>query len=229
MDSLSVKIWFGEISISEADYPYQLSLLNENEQRQAENFKNDPLRRRYVANRAKLREILAHVVDCNPANLRIEIAQHGKPYLADYPEIDFNLSHTGNNIAVAIGRRCQVGIDIELCKTRSSLSALVEKCFDREEKNYWQQLPESLKTQEFYRFWTRKEAFVKATGRGIALGLTSCVINPSRPSTFLRIPEEFGLPLEWRIHDMNHLSDTSMAGALVIKTDKKLSIEQLFI
>jgi 4'-phosphopantetheinyl transferase len=229
MDSLSVKIWFGEISITEADYPYQLSLLNKDEQRQAENFKNDPLRRRYVANRAKLREILAQVVDCNSASLRIDTGQHGKPFLADYPEIDFNLSHTGNKIAVAIGHRCQVGIDIELCKSRSSLSALVEKCFGDEEKVYWKQLSETVKTQEFYRFWTRKEAFVKATGRGIALGLTSCVINPSRPGTFLRIPEEFGLPSEWRIHDMSNLNDTSIAGALVIKTDKKLSIEQLFI
>ena len=229
MTGLSVKVWFGEISITEADYPYQISLLNENEQRQADNFKNDLLRRRYVANRAKLREILAQIVNCNPASLRFEIAQHGKPYLGDHPEIEFNLSHTGNKIAVAIGHRCQVGIDIELCKTRSSLSALVEKCFDQEEKNYWQQLPESLKPQEFYRFWTRKEAFVKATGRGIALGLTSCVINPNQPSTFLRIPAEFGLPSEWRIHNMSDLNDTSIVGALVIKTDKKLSIEQLLI
>ncbi|MBK8816964.1 MAG: 4'-phosphopantetheinyl transferase superfamily protein [Methylococcaceae bacterium] len=143
--------------------------------------------------------------------------------------MEFNLSHTGNKIAIAVGYRCQLGIDIELCKTRSSLSALVEKCFDKVEKNYWQQLPETLKAQEFYRFWTRKEAFVKATGRGIALGLKICVINPNQPNTFLRIPAKFGLPSEWRIHDINQLNDTSIAGAVVIKTDKKLLIEQIFI
>lgn len=228
MESRSIKIWLGEISNYEEEYPLHWSILDVNEKQQASNFKNEHFRLRYVAIHAKLRTLLAQAVDTNPEELRIEIAQHGKPYLTDYPDVSFNLSHTANTMAVAITSHCVLGIDIEICKPRANLSALVEKCFGEEEKRFWYQLPENQKTQEFYRFWTRKEAFVKATGRGIALGLKQCVINPIRPTEFLNIPEEFGLSAEWWIHDIENGKDTTIVGALAIKSDVILPIEQIY-
>lgn len=218
MENRSVKVWLGDIESNEKAYPTHWSMLDKNERQQANNFKNDPLRQRYVAIHAKLRVLLAQTVDVDPSGLRILKAQHGKPYLADYPDVAFNLSHTANMMAAAIAFHYELGIDIEWCKPRANLSALVEKCFADEEKRYWQQLPDSKKLPEFYRFWTRKEAFVKATGRGIALGLKQCVINPNKPSEFLKIPEEFGPPSDWPIHDIRLDKEPSIVGALVMNT-----------
>ena len=64
-------------------------------------------------------------------------------------------------------------------------------------------LPEHQKIPEFYRFWTRKEAFVKATGHGIALGLNHCVINPENPTEFLRVPENCGQASAWHVLDID--------------------------
>ncbi len=67
-----------------------------------------------------------------------------------------------------------------------------------------------------YRFWTRKEALVKATGRGIALGLNLCVVNPENQAELLRVPADCGSASTWRVLDIALGQD--VCGALV--TDK---------
>ena len=120
---------------------------------------------------------------------------------------------------VAIGWNCRLGVDIEICKQRINLSGLVDKCFAEEEAAYWTQLPEIQKNREFYRFWTRKEAFVKATGHGIALGLNQCVINPENPTEFLRVPDNCGQASAWHVQDID--LGEGIYSALV--ADKKFS------
>ncbi len=218
-----IKLWQGDVTAQESDYPRYWLRLGQAEQKQSANFQNKQIRQRFVEIHGRLREILGDVVNEDPAELRIHRAQYGKPYLADYPGLSFNLSHTGNKMAVAVAHHCELGVDIEHCKPRPNLAALVEKCFAEEEMDFWRQLPDTQKTQAFYRFWTRKEAFVKATGRGIALGLKHCVINPNRLNEFLRVPEEYGPPAAWRIHDI--AINSSIDGALAVNTGKPLTIE----
>jgi 4'-phosphopantetheinyl transferase len=102
-----------------------------------------------------------------------------------------------------VANNCQLGVDIEQCKQRASLADLVKKCFSVEEAAYWQQLPEHQKHYTFYQFWTRKEAFVKATGLGISLGLSECVINPDNTQQFLRVPLHCGLATDWHSRDID--------------------------
>lgn len=225
MERNVISLWQGEVRAQESDYPRFWAMLSQAERKRSANFLNQKNHQRFVEIHARLREILASIVDVNPARLRILRAQYGKPYLADYPEISFNLSHTGNKMAVAAAQYCELGIDIELCKPRPNFAALVEKCFGEEEQHYWRQLPEIQQPQAFYRFWTRKEAFVKATGRGIALGLKACVINPEKPGEFLSIPEEFGQPADWRIVDIS--MSAKICGALAVKSDRPLVIAAL--
>ncbi|NOU21557.1 MAG: 4'-phosphopantetheinyl transferase superfamily protein [Methyloglobulus sp.] len=218
MDSLEVKLWQGDCVAEETDYQRYWRILDPTEQQHASTIKNEQLHRRYVETHARLRILLGDAVNTAPEQLRIHKAEHGKPYLADYPELAFNLSHTVNKMVVAFAYNCELGVDIEICKPRTNLAALVDKCFAEEEKSYWQQLPESQQIQAFYRFWTRKEAFVKATGRGIALGLKQCVINPQNPSELIRIPDDYGHASEWSIQDID--LDKAICGALAVrKTD----------
>ena len=135
------------------------------------------------------------------------------------PDLAFNLSHTADNLLIAIGWNCQLGVDIEDCKQRTNLSGLVDKCFAAEEATYWSQLPEDQKLSAFYRFWTRKEAFVKATGHGISLGLNQCVINPENTTEFLSVPDHCGKASAW--HALEIDSEKGICSALV--ADKKFT------
>ncbi|MEQ1486685.1 4'-phosphopantetheinyl transferase superfamily protein [Methyloglobulus sp.] len=211
-----IKLWHGDIAASEADYGQYWQILDQVEQQHACNIKNGQLHQRYVEIHARLRILLGDAVNAPPEQLRIVKAEHGKPYLIDYPKLAFNLSHTANRMVVAIAYDCALGVDIELCKPRTNLAALVDKCFAEEEKNYWQQLPKAQQKQAFYRFWTRKEAFVKATGRGIALGLNQCVFNPDNLNELLRIPDGYGETGEWMIQDID--MDMFIYGALACWT-----------
>jgi 4'-phosphopantetheinyl transferase len=220
MKSEIVEVWHGKVIAEEAHYLAYWRVLDEAEQTQARKFKNALLHKRYVEIHGKLRNLLAKTLDQPPEKIRIKKAEHGKPYLSDYPELAFNLSHSADRVMVAIGWNCRLGIDMEICKQRINLSGLVDKCFAEEESAYWTQLPEIQKNEAFYRFWTRKEAFVKATGHGIALGLNQCVINPENPTKFLRVPDNCGQASTWHVQDID--LGEGVYSALVV--DKKFSV-----
>jgi 4'-phosphopantetheinyl transferase len=215
VDQPEIKLWQGEIAGRETDYPQYWRILHPTEQQYANTINNVERHRRYVEIHARLRILLGDAVKAAPEQLLIQKAEYGKPYLADYPELAFNLSHTGNQMVLAMAYNRDLGVDIEQCKPRKNLTALVDKCFAEEEKTYWQLLPVSQQTQAFYRFWTRKEAFVKATGRGIALGLNNCVVNPENQNELLRIPENYGLASEWLVQAID--LGVSICGAMVAK------------
>jgi 4'-phosphopantetheinyl transferase len=198
---MNIDFWHSHY-LDNAAYSHHWHLLDSTEKTRAEKFKTPLLQQRYVTAHGRLRTILAQYLNVSPESLRIQKTAHGKPYLVDYPELAFNLSHTGNVMAVAVANNCQLGVDIEQCKYRTNLAALVEKCFGAEEAAYWQQQPEALQLREFYQFWTRKEAFVKATGLGISLGLRDCVVNPDNPQQFLAIPAVCGLASDWQCQDI---------------------------
>ena len=203
MKSETVKIWHGKVTAEDAHYQAYWRVLDEAEQTQAGKFKNALLHNRYVEIHGRLRMLLAQKLNQSPEKIRIKKAEHGKPYLADYPELAFNLSHSADRVMIAVGWNCQIGIDIEICKQRINLCGLVDKCFSEEEVAYWINLPDDQKKQAFYRFWTRKEAFVKATGHGIALGLKQCVINPENSTEFLRVPDNCGQASAWHVLEID--------------------------
>jgi 4'-phosphopantetheinyl transferase len=202
LSSNTISVYYGQTKHPNSDFQSDWRILDKQEQHQALQFKNDVLQQRYIAVHAKLRVLLARTLHQVPNSIVIHKTAHGKPYLADYPEWAFNLSHSGNVFAIAIGTHCQLGIDLEIHKHRANIVGLINKCFAPEEVDYFKQLSEAIKTAEFYRFWTRKEAFVKATGFGIALGLQHCVINPEHPDRFIRIPETCGDITHWYLRDI---------------------------
>jgi 4'-phosphopantetheinyl transferase len=219
MNTESVEIWHGIVTADEGLYDGFWIVLDEEERRQAKRFSNTLLHNRYVEVHGRLRYLLADKVNQAPDKITINKTKQGKPYLADYPELAFNLSHSAEQMLVAFAWNCRVGIDVEQCKSRANLNGLVNKCFAEPEKSYWNQLPDNEKHQAFYRFWTRKEAFVKATGHGIVLGLDQCVVNTANPVEFTSVPVQCGKASIWSIQDLE--LGEGLCGAIV--ADKKLN------
>lgn len=217
MSTETIQIWHCNIAADSANYQDYWRVLDVAEQAHAEKMKIDLLHKRYVEVHGRLRYLLAGILDEQPEKIRIGKAEHGKPYLVDTPELVFNLSHSASAMVIAVGWNCQLGVDMEYYKPRTSLAGLVDKCFAEEESAYWRKLSDDRKVTEFYRFWTRKEAFVKATGRGIGLGLNHCVINPESQDEFLRIPAEYGQASTWHALDID--LGQGVCSALVMDKD----------
>ena len=99
---------------------------------------------------------------------------HGKPYFPDLPELHFNLSHSGTKVLCAVSDR-SIGCDAE--KIGSYNEKLVRRFFHPEECTLLLSAPDaSAQTELFYRLWTLKESFLKATGLGLSLPLDSFAV-----------------------------------------------------
>lgn len=103
------------------------------------------------------------VIEANNQCFDYEIAYNsqGKPYFLSNREIFFNISHSSNYVACVIGDR-PVGIDIE--KARKGRQNLAKRFFDISEAEW---IKECDSDQRFFRIWTLKEAYGKATGQGV--------------------------------------------------------------
>jgi len=203
-----------------------LAILDKEEIATAERFKFPGLRQRYIISHGILRQLLAKYIHESAADLRIKKAEFGKPFLPDYPELSFNMSHSGDMLALAISSQCQLGIDIECYKTRNAWEGLVKKCFAPEETHYWYSLDKTDRGPAFYQFWVKKEAFVKAVGKGIILGLDQCVINPDNFASFLRVPKLGGLAAQWQIYSLN-MSENEFGAVVSDKLNAELRLIEL--
>jgi len=210
-----VDIWHGDILPAEPEEQDYYLLLNAEEKEKAATFKRLEVQKKYIKTRGVLRKVLGSYVNEHPQQLVIKAAEHGKPFL-EQQDLSFNLSHTANRFVIAVSNCGEIGIDLEQHRERVNLLGLVNKCFSIEEKDYWLTLPEEQKVTMFYRFWVRKEAFVKAVGRGIALGLDQCVINPKKQSRFIRVPSEYKAAIDWNIVDIE-LNNKDIC-AMVLRT-----------
>lgn len=99
-----------------------------------------------------------------PAEAEVAKTVLGKPYLARYPGVQFNLSHSGPWGVCALSG-APVGVDVEL--PRPLKYDLARRFFTQAEQIYLAQRPQ----REFFRLWTRKESFIKALGKGLTLPL----------------------------------------------------------
>ncbi len=222
----TVDIWEGLVSVDDASYQRHWSVLDATEQAHAHKMTSVVRCKEYVQIHALLRYQLATILHVAPERIVINKTQSGKPYLVDYPELVFNISHTKELFLIAISTHCQLGIDIEYCKPRHNFEGLVYKCFSSIEREYWFQLSESERLTAFYKFWTRKEALVKATGHGIVLGLDQCIINPNNINQFISIPTSCGSVDNWFINAIE-LSQKYCAALVTDRKSNEIKLHKL--
>ncbi|AMK77981.1 4-phosphopantetheinyl transferase [Methylomonas methanica] len=208
-----VDVWHGNLRLTATALQQLTGLLMDDERSKAEAFKSALLRDRYLAVRGLLRQTLAGYLDVEPVTLAFETGQYGKPALVG-GALHFNLSHSADTLLIAVADFADIGIDIETCRPRQHLDGLAERCFSDREYRDWRQLPADARLEAFYRLWTKKEAFVKAVGRGIALGIEQCEFQLEKAGQLLVIPPEYGSASAWLVHEL----DVDDAGCAALVT-----------
>ena len=142
-------------------------------------FQSPVAQRRYVLCRAALRAVLCWQIGCPNESLAFEAAKHGKPFaLVDGQpaSISFNVSHSGNHGLIAVAPRGRLGVDVEERAPRRNLDNLIEGVFSPREKAELESLEGCEQLHAFFRFWTIKEALVKAHGKGLSLKVSELEI-----------------------------------------------------
>jgi 4'-phosphopantetheinyl transferase len=143
--------------------------LNDDELAFAGRFFFEADRNRFISGRHFLRLILSKYLFVNPLDISISSSASKKPFIL-YPtsDIHFNLSHSGEWILMAIAKN-ELGVDIEYVNKDFEFNDLLDQHFCEEEKKYIQSRSDAL--MAFYYLWTRKEALLKAWGKGLQANL----------------------------------------------------------
>ncbi|MEM9218639.1 MAG: 4'-phosphopantetheinyl transferase superfamily protein [Cyanobacteria bacterium P01_F01_bin.150] len=179
-----VHIWRSPLETSPTLLAQLHAYLSEDEQARAARFRFDHHRHYFIVGRGILRVLLGQYMHQHPQNIVFEYGDRGKPQLADSTVrdqdfrsqgsqrtlgsgLEFNVSHSGGVALYAIALDRRVGIDLEKLRPMADAAQLAQRFFTEQE--YQQLLAQPTDQQElaFFRGWTRKEAYLKATGEGL--------------------------------------------------------------
>jgi len=165
-----VHVW--RVSLDQLQAPKFVALLDDDERLRAARFRFPEHRNRFTVARGALRTILGRYLEVEPVALQFSYGSYGKPALAEgFPTINFNLSHSGEFMLLAVTRGREVGIDIELIKQEFATTEVADRFFSRREILSLRSQARQLQTEGFFNCWTRKEAYIKARGEGLSLPL----------------------------------------------------------
>lgn len=211
-----------------------LGWLSASEQHQAESFSREASRNRYLQVRAAVRYCLAQHARCTPQQLIIERSETGKPKLVAPCPLFFSISHSDNQLAIAITTMGEIGIDLEKVAARRPCTAIAERYFHPHETAVLQQLPAAEQPPFFFNLWTLKEAFFKAIGTGISTGLDKAQFSLAGKSIIARLdPSLHETETHWQFQQWSSDAGYKMALALhhpePIQTKSSVALQWLHL
>lgn len=168
------------------------------EHRRARAFRSPERGRAFARSRQGLRRVLAAYTGEAPAALSIAVDERGKPYLPGHPALRFNLSHTDSIVLYAIAWDRPVGVDVERVR-EVAYDAIARRFFTPGEHAVLVSLAPGARPATFFAAWTRKEAFLKAKGGGVASGLDGfeVEVRPGHPARVLTIGGSAAEASDW--------------------------------
>lgn len=192
-----IHVWHTCLDPSEELVNRLLPLLDSGEQARAARFLVADARKQYVISHAFLRITLGQYLHIEPQAVRFRTTGNGKPDLAEGSELRFNLSHTEGTAGIVIARNRRVGIDVEKIRDNLHPLELAARFFSSEECDWLRSQPASRHLPAFFACWTAKEAYIKACGEGLSMGLAGFAVIPKTGNSRLQL-EIYGQPEESR-------------------------------
>ena len=185
-----VHVWRAALDLEATVLGRLEATLTADERSLAKRFHFSKDRKRFVATRAVLREILARYLGREPGWLRFAGGSDGKPFLLSGSrphELRFNLAHAEDLALYVFAWQREVGIDVERINSDFEGHQIAELFFSRQESYALRALPASLQVEAFFNCWTRKEAYVKARGEGLLATLSGfdVSLSPGEPAQLL--------------------------------------------
>jgi len=190
------------------------SCLSDEELVRADRLKIELARKNFLISHYLLRQTLSRYLQTDTSSIRYRYGEHGKPHL-DTPAshgLNFNLSHSGDRLLIAVCHDCEIGVDIELIQKRSNPLQLARHFMAEDEVLQLSGLEGPAAQREFFfNLWTRKEAYVKSLGKGLFHPLNKTVMN--EVSTGVHVPSS-GDYRDYRVIDLDIDGDYKAAVAI---------------
>ena len=185
----NVHIWRINLHQSESQLLSFRETLSSDEIARAKRFYFPEHQQRFMAGRGSLRAILGQYLHIEPKEVEFEYQARGKPLLAGKfadKGLLFNLSHSQHLALCGVSYQQQIGVDLEYIRTMSDLENLAKRFFSPREYEQLRLVSSHEQKQIFFRYWTCKEAYLKATGDGLVqLEEIEICLTPNQPTQLL--------------------------------------------
>lgn len=211
----AIHVWQIDLRADAALISQCLVVLDADEQERAARYLADVHRNRFIIARSSLRLLLGRYLGRAARDVAFAYNAHGRPELSPtpLPPLAFNLSHSGDTAMLAVTRLSAVGIDLEYHRKPDRIADLAERFFAAAEVRQWRALPDELRIAGFFTGWSRKEAYIKAHGRGLNYPLDRFVISldPREPARIVETVDDPSEATGWRIENLDCPADCSAA------------------
>jgi 4'-phosphopantetheinyl transferase len=186
-----VHVWRAFLHITASHVKHLKEILSADELIRADRFHFQRDRDHFIAARGMLRSLLGKYLKITPAEVTFSYGLFGKPELENTgvdKQLRFNISHSQGIAIFAFVQRRDLGVDLEHIRYDISSEDIAEKYFSKGEFDTLNALPEHKRQRAFFILWTRKEAYLKARGKGLSGGLnnfdvtTPALGEPAEPS-----------------------------------------------
>lgn len=195
-----------------------VELLQPDEVARANRFYFEKDRKHFVVARAFLRLLLGWYLNTDPKRLQFAYGAWGKPSLnGQFREsrLRFNMSHSHGVALYGITERREIGVDVEQVRADFASDDIARHFFSPLEVGVLCALPEDDRVAAFFRCWTRKEAYIKATGRGMSQALDGFDVTLGSGNDVALLRTEDGSHERWRLLDV--AVGAGYAGALAVE------------
>jgi 4'-phosphopantetheinyl transferase len=200
----AVHVWLIRTQASAATVARSWAVLEPDERRRASRFRTADLQHSFIVAHGALRTLAGRYLGRRPADVRFSLGRRGKPALAGNTKLMFNLSHSGAFMLAGFTLGCEIGIDIEQIRAVPDMQEVADRYFSTEEAAELLGVPRTQRETAFFHCWTRKEAYIKATGDGLStpLGSFQVTLGPCEDARFVRLPEGVGSVQAWTLEDL---------------------------
>jgi 4'-phosphopantetheinyl transferase len=193
-------VWIAQVSKALDSLVFLEPCLDSRDRERAARFRFSEDRARFVLGRGLLRKCLGHYLQQTPETIELATTNRGRPILPHDETVQFSISHTHDLVAIALTTGARIGIDLEYMQPPSDLPELAKRIFSEEDLQTFQALPGGEAPAAFFRAWTRKEAYLKARGEGIAEGLRQISVSFAPEETgVIRDARDKSAARTWRL------------------------------
>lgn len=196
-----VHIWSTSLSMKADELDVAKSLLSPEEAARAARFHLALHRDRFIASHSWLRNILSLYLDIASSTISYSYTEHKKPYLSPihHKQLYFNLTHSADMAACAISIDQELGVDIEKMGSESK-EDLAKRFFSQTEHSLISEGSHESRITRFYQIWVRKEAILKATGKGLSTPLNQFSVSVEPGLTHIELENKVWSLLPLSIH-----------------------------
>jgi 4'-phosphopantetheinyl transferase len=170
-------------------------VLSPQERERVARFKQELARQHALIGRGVLRSLLSRFLDIAPSEILVQPGPNGKPQVEG---VSFNVAHSGDIILIAVARTGLLGVDVERINPTTPVLDIAGRYFAPTEIALITDAPSAEAQQTaFFRLWSRKEAIIKADGRGLSVELSSFAADD-----FTTVPDTAEQNQTFRVHSL---------------------------